>query len=75
MSKVIYTVRNKNNLRTITTFLDQPVEAATDSDGYRMNVITDLVQTTLAANDQLTEDQIYVTSEFYTDSDSHRIWR
>lgn len=76
MAKVVYTVRARQTMRSINTFVDQPMTAEADSDGYRMNVISDLVAQVIADNPTATEDDIYISSEFHGDSDTgHKIWR
>lgn len=77
MAKVVYTVRRRVDMRTIRTIVDQPIEAAEDSDTYRLGMISDLIDETMADSAvSLTAEELYVTSEFIGDSDtSNKIWR
>jgi hypothetical protein len=77
MAKVVYTIRRRADMRTIRTVVDQPIGASEDSDTYRMNMISDLLDETMADSAiSLTSEELYVTSEFIGDSDtSNKIWR
>jgi lipopolysaccharide biosynthesis regulator YciM len=77
MAKVIYTVRRRPDMRTLNTLIDQPISAAEDSDTYRLNTITRLVEEQIeASGNTFTTEDVYVTSEFIGDSDfSNKIWR
>lgn len=77
MARVVYTIRRRADMRTIRTLVDQPIEAAEDSDTYRLGMISDLIDETMADSAiSLTAEEIYVSSEFIGDSDtSNKIWR
>lgn len=64
-------------MRTLNTLIDQPISAAEDSDTYRLNTITRLVEEQIeASGNTFTTEDVYVTSEFIGDSDfSNKIWR
>lgn len=64
-------------MQTVNTYVDQPLSADSDTDSYRLDTITslidDAVQNILTGVDSA---DIYVSSEYLEDSDtSNKIWR
>lgn len=77
MGKAVFTVRLRGNMQTVNTYVDQPLSADSDTDSYRLDTITslidDAVQNILTGVDSA---DIYVSSEYLEDSDtSNKIWR